>query len=76
MIERSDPRASLSVLVPVKNEAANLRDCLASVSFAQEIVVVDSGSTDGTQDRRGSWGSSYTVCMERKTAAQEELGVG
>jgi glycosyltransferase involved in cell wall biosynthesis len=38
----------LSVLVPVKNEAANLRDCLASVSFAQEIVVVDSGSTDGT----------------------------
>ena len=49
MSERSDARAPLSVLVPVKNEAANLRDCLASVSFAQEIVVVDSGSTDGTQ---------------------------
>jgi len=43
-------RAPLSVLVPVKNEAANLRDCLASVSFADEIVVVDSASTDGTQD--------------------------
>jgi len=39
----------LSVLVPVKSEAANLRDCLASVSFGQEIVVVDSVSTDGTQ---------------------------
>ena len=49
MSEQSDARAPLSVLVPVKNEAANLRDCLASVSFAQEIVVVDSGSTDGTQ---------------------------
>jgi glycosyltransferase involved in cell wall biosynthesis len=49
MSERSDARAPLSVLVPVKNEAANLCDCLASVSFAQEIVVVDSGSTDGTQ---------------------------
>ena len=49
MNERSDARAPLSVLVPVKNEAANLRGCLASVSFAQEIVVVDSGSTDGTQ---------------------------
>lgn len=49
MNERSDARAPLSVLVPVKNEAANLRDCLASVSFAQEIVVVDSGSTDRTQ---------------------------
>ena len=49
MSERSDARAPLSVLVPVKNEAANPRDCLASVSFAQEIVVVDSASTDGTQ---------------------------
>ena len=49
MSERSDSRAPLSVLVPVKNEAANLRDCLASVSFAREIVVIDSGSTDGIQ---------------------------
>jgi glycosyltransferase involved in cell wall biosynthesis len=49
MSERFDARAPLSVLVPVKNEAANLRDCLASVSFAHEIVVVDSGSTDDTQ---------------------------
>ena len=49
MSERFDARVPLSVLVPVKNEAANLRDCLASVSFAHEIVVVDSGSTDDTQ---------------------------
>ena len=49
MSEWSDARAPLSVLVPVKNEAANLPGCLASLSFAKEIVVVDSGSTDGTQ---------------------------
>ena len=49
MSERPDARVPLSVLVPVKNEAANLRECLASVSFAEEIVVVDSASTDGTQ---------------------------
>ena len=48
MSERPDARSALSVLVPVKNEAANLRDCLASVSFAREIVVVDSNSTDDT----------------------------
>jgi len=48
MNERSDARVPLSVLVPVKNEAANLHDCLVSVSFAKEIVVVDSESTDGT----------------------------
>src|SRR6184192_1240888 len=45
----SGARVPLSVLVPVKNEAANLHDCLVSVSFAKEIVVVDSESTDGTQ---------------------------
>src|SRR6266571_5689677 len=49
MSEQADARVPLSVLVPVKNEAANLRECLASVSFAGEIVVIDSASTDGTQ---------------------------
>jgi glycosyltransferase involved in cell wall biosynthesis len=49
MSDRSETRLPLSVLIPVKNEAANLHDCLASVSFVQEIVVVDSGSTGGTQ---------------------------
>jgi glycosyltransferase involved in cell wall biosynthesis len=57
MSEQSDARVPLSVLVPVKNEAANLRDCLAGVSFAQEIVVVDSDSTDGTQSIAESAGA-------------------
>jgi len=38
----------LSVIIITKNEAANIRDCLASVAFADEIVLVDSGSTDDT----------------------------
>jgi glycosyltransferase involved in cell wall biosynthesis len=39
----------LSVIVITRNEVARLRRCLESVPFADEIVVVDSGSTDGTQ---------------------------
>lgn len=39
---------SLSVVLITKNEAANIRDCLLSVSWADEIIVVDSGSTDDT----------------------------
>jgi glycosyltransferase involved in cell wall biosynthesis len=38
----------LSVVIITRNEAANIRDCLESVRFADEIVVVDSGSTDDT----------------------------
>jgi glycosyltransferase involved in cell wall biosynthesis len=39
----------VSVLVPIRNEAANLPRCLRSVAWADEIVVVDSQSTDGSQ---------------------------
>lgn len=39
---------SLSVILITKNEAANIRACLKSVAFADEIIVVDSGSTDDT----------------------------
>ncbi len=44
----STPRVSVSVLIPIKNEAANLSRCLASVAWADEIFVVDSQSTDGS----------------------------
>lgn len=39
---------SLSVIVITKNEAANIRACLGSVAWADEIIVVDSGSQDDT----------------------------
>lgn len=39
-----------SVIIITKNEAHNIEDCLKSVDWADEIVVVDSGSTDGTTD--------------------------
>ena len=40
----------LSVILITKNEAANIRACLASVAWADEIVVVDSGSSDATAE--------------------------
>lgn len=36
----------VSIIVPIKNEAANLPRCLGSVTWADEIFVVDSHSTD------------------------------
>ena len=38
----------LSIIIITKNEAENIEDCLESVNWADEIIVVDSGSTDNT----------------------------
>jgi glycosyltransferase involved in cell wall biosynthesis len=42
--------APLSVTVITLNEAAHIEACLASVAWADDVLVVDSGSTDGTPD--------------------------
>lgn len=39
----------ISAVIITHNEASHIDACLASVAFCDEIVVVDSGSTDGSQ---------------------------
>lgn len=42
-------REPLTGMVICLNEAQRIGDCLRSLAFCDEIVVIDSGSTDGTQ---------------------------
>ena len=43
--------AKLTVLIPCKNERRNIRPCIESVqAIADELLIADSGSTDGTLD--------------------------
>lgn len=44
----ADDKLPLSVAIITRDEEARLPDCLRSVSFAEDIVVLDSGSTDRT----------------------------
>ena len=44
----SSEKVPLSVLIPTKNEERNLEECIASVAWADEIIVYDSHSTDDT----------------------------
>ncbi|MFH1146440.1 MAG: glycosyltransferase family 2 protein [Pseudomonadota bacterium] len=47
-MKTDETKAALSVAIITKDEAHNLPDCLSSVRFADQVVVVDSGSADET----------------------------
>ena len=51
------PVAPVSVTIITLNEAANIEACLASVAWADERLVVDSGSTDDTVARARAAGA-------------------
>ena len=51
----------LSVVIITKNEAHAIADCLHSVSWADEIIVVDSGSTDDTVNICQQFGAKVTI---------------
>lgn len=53
-------RPRLSVALITRNEATNLEACLRSVAWADEIVVVDHGSSDGTPELAARLGARLT----------------
>jgi len=61
---KGDFLASLSVMVITKNEAHNIGACLHSAMFADQIVVVDSGSTDETVQIAKSLGAEVVVSTD------------
>lgn len=70
-----DEKSALSIAVIVLNEAENLPDCLASVAFARQIVVVDSGSSDGTVRIASDFGCDLFVEKWRGFGLQKQFAV-
>lgn len=54
----------LSVIVITRNERANIVDCLSSLDFADEMVILDSASSDGTAEIARSLGAKVTVTSD------------
>lgn len=68
----------ISVVLLTRNEELNIKDCLQSCAFADELIVVDDGSTDKTveiaqelgakvfnRSLAGDWGAQKTFGMQQ-----------
>ncbi len=64
-------RATLSVAIITHNEEKNLAATLASVYWANEIVIVDSGSTDRTAEIAKAHNAAFFVEAWKGFAAQK-----
>ena len=54
-------KVPLSVAIITKDEEDDLPRCLESVAFARELVIVDCGSTDRTEDIARQFGARWFV---------------
>ncbi|MDY7035505.1 MAG: glycosyltransferase family 2 protein [Thermodesulfobacteriota bacterium] len=65
----------LSVAIITINEEERLYDCLRSVAFADEVLVVDSGSSDKTVEIAKSFGAKVLIEKWRGFSAQKQFAV-
>jgi glycosyltransferase involved in cell wall biosynthesis len=74
-VERNN-RGKISAVLITLNEEANLPACLETVRWADEIVVVDSGSCDRTVEIAGRFGAKVYHETFRDFAAQKNSAIG
>jgi len=48
----------VTVIIAARNEAGEIGDCVRSVSWAREVLVVENDSTDGTIDEARAAGAT------------------
>jgi len=69
-------RSPLSVVLVAHNAAAQLPECLASAAFADEILLVDSGSADGTAEAAAKLGARVIQKEWLGFGRQKQFAVG
>ena len=68
-------RATITACIIARDEAENLPGCLASVAFCDEVVLVDSGSSDATREIAARAGAQVIENPWRGFAAQRNVAL-
>lgn len=65
----------LTAIIPTGNEIHNIEEVIASVNFANEILVVDSFSTDGTYEKAKATGNKVIRREYKYSASQKNWAI-
>ena len=69
-------KVTLSVIIAARNEGHQIVACIGSVSFADEILVLDSGSTDDTAAKARGAGATVHITDWPGYGPQQQRGIG
>lgn len=69
-------KVTLSVIIAARNEGHQIAACVGSVSFADEILVLDSGSTDDTAAKATRAGATVHLTDWPGYGPQQLRGIG
>jgi len=68
-------RVAISVVIPTLNEAGRIEEALDGLGWADQIIVVDGGSSDRTVPIAQRFGADVLVVRDRTIAEQRNAGI-